>query len=167
MNRKEIYDTLLQYDKKYNFKIEESDEVSIAKGNSYFSPDEKKMVVPSQSLIFESNDEEMELYYFSTFIHEHAHSTMIPLKRNPDITNLEERAKEELVAELTAYALATRATDFSEKARKILIAKNISYLSCWAKNAGITEPSNFTQIFNECFRKSNEASELLLKGGNE
>lgn len=165
MNKRQIFDKLINYANQQQLKVEFSDDVNIANGNSWFSPDERKLMVPSEALIFDDGKNQ-ELYYFSTFCHEFGHSTMLPLGRKPKIEDLAERAKEELVAELTAFLICSELDDISNYQKKILELKNITYLSSWAKNAEIKyeDMTSFNTIYNKALAEAQQAKKLLLGG---
>lgn len=105
---------------------------------AYYSPSKQIIHLPNQEL-FKSNEN-----YYATALHEMAHSTEVPLKR--DISNY---GREELVAELTASIVANN-YDFPKHIQE----SNTQYLKAWLDNIK-ESPSFLKEVLEDVHSSSN------------
>lgn len=153
----EAYNIAIRYLKGENIKIIYSKESKkIANGESYYSPLENEIKIPSSEVALNSK----EVYFLSTVFHECIHSTMKALKRECG-TNEEDYAFEELVAEIGATMLMNKVSFNNERVNIVLASKQVCYLSCW-KSKISSEDKNLRKAQN----LAKEAVEYILnKGG--
>lgn len=109
---------------------------------AYYSPANQIIHLPEQKM-FKSNED-----YYATALHEMAHSTEVPLKR--DISNY---GREELVAELSASVVANN-YDFPKHIQE----SNTQYLKGWLDNIK-ENPSFLKEILEDVHKSSN----LIIK----
>lgn len=105
---------------------------------AYYSPANQIIHLPEQKM-FKSNED-----YYATALHEMAHSTEVPLKR--DISNY---GREELVAELTASIVASN-YDFP----KHIQDSNTQYIKSWLDNIK-ESPSFLKEVLEDVHKSSN------------
>lgn len=109
---------------------------------AYYAPGEQIIHLPEKKM-FKSNED-----YYATALHEMAHSTEVPLKR--DISNY---GREELVAELSASVVANN-YDFPKHIQE----SNTQYLKAWLDNIK-ESPSFLKEILEDVHKSSN----LIIK----
>lgn len=105
---------------------------------AYYSPSEQLIHLPNQEA-FKSKD-----HYYATALHEMAHSTEVPLKR--DISNY---GREELVAELSASIIASK-YEYSKEIQD----SNVQYLKGWLQNMK-EDPSFLASILEDVHKTTN------------
>lgn len=154
----EAYNIAIQYLKGENIKIIYSKESKkIANGESYYSPVNNEIKIPSSEVALNSK----EIYHLSTVFHECVHSTMKALKR--EIEQSEEGyAFEELVAEMGATMLMKKVEFNTERVSIVLASKQVCYLSCW-KSKITSEEKNLRKAQT----LAKEAVEYILNRGGK
>lgn len=106
--------------------------------SAYYAPSAQIIHLPEQNL-FKSN-----AAYYATALHEMAHSTEVPLKR--DISNY---GREELVAELSASIVASR-YNYPKEVQD----SNVQYLKAWLENMQ-KDPSFLKNVLEDVHKTSN------------
>ena len=109
-----------------------------SESRAYYAPSAQIIHLPEQNL-FKSN-----AAYYATDLHEMAHSTEVPLKR--DISNY---GREELVAELSASIVASR-YNYPKEVQD----SNVQYLKAWLENMQ-KDPSFLKNVLEDVHKTSN------------
>ena len=126
---------------------------------AYYSPAHDMVVLPMKAQFNQGGIRE-EIYrsgqeFYSTMLHEMAHSTMTPERLNRETGGRfgdKKYAKEELVAELTA-AMVSHSMGFDKK----ITDNSAAYLDSWIQTLK-EEPKFITSVMTDV----NKASELIL-----
>ena len=126
---------------------------------AYYSPSHDMVVLPMKAQ-FNQGGTADEIYrsgqeFYSTMLHEMAHSTMTPERLNREMGGRfgdKKYAKEELVAELTA-AMVSHSMGFDNK----ITDNSAAYLDSWIETLK-QEPKFITSVMTDV----NKASELIL-----